>query len=330
MQISISELRQTAYQLLQQLGHTEADASIIVEILLYSDLRGKDQGVIKLLGDSFRRSEQQQEFELIVDLASMALLDGGQRNAMVAMQFAADIAIGKANESGVAVVGVNNTSTSSGCLGYYAERIAKRGLLALIMAASPTPCVAPYGSREALLGTNPLAFAAPGNNSNIVLDIATASISLFGVRQAHAEGLSIPEGSALDVEGRMTTDPQQALAGVLTAFGGHKGAGISVMIEVLAGCLVGAGHPGSLTERSTNSGHFILALKPDLFADTNNFSQRLDRMSAAMRDALPLRDGEPVRAPGSGSEDRYRRAIERGHVDIPQSIWARLQQKVES
>ena len=144
----------------------------------------------------------------------------------------------------MAIMGTYNTYTSTGMLAYYAEQIGKADLIAVVMAQSPE-FVAPLGGRKGVFGTNPLCVAVPGPTEGpLILDMATAAITLFGAITAKANGTQLPPGVAVDSEGNPTRDPAAALAGAFLTFGGHKGSGLSLIVELLGGVLSGGTPPG--------------------------------------------------------------------------------------
>ena len=127
-----------------------------------------------------------------------------------------------------------------GAMGLHVERLAREGFCALMFANTP-PAIAPAGGRTALFGTNPIAFAAPVHGAEpIVIDLSISKVARGRIMAAKQKGQPIPEGWALDVDGRPTTDPAAALAGTMLPMGDDKGAALALMIEILAACLTGA------------------------------------------------------------------------------------------
>jgi (2R)-3-sulfolactate dehydrogenase (NADP+) len=203
--------------------------------------------------------------------------------------------IAAARANGFAALAITR-SYSIGVLGHPAEDIAAHGLVAFAVANSP-PNIAPWGGCKPLFGTNPMAFAAPRRSGPpLVIDQATSVVTKVALVQAAKSGASIPAGWALDGAGQPTVDPQAALQGSMLAFGGAKGAGLALMIDLLAAGLAGAQFSKDASPYAKPDGpppgvgQLFLAFDPDAFAP--GFSDRIEDMAAAML----AQDG--VRLPG--------------------------------
>jgi len=222
----------------------------------------------------------------------------------------------KARTFGLAVFAAHNSYTT-GELGWYAGRLAEEGLVALA-ATNPPALMAAAGSTRPVYGTNPLAFAAPLSDGRIVLaDQSSSATAFVSIRAAAERGEPIPEGWALDGEGRPTTDAGAALKGALLAFGGARGANIALMVEVLAAGLTGAhwslDAPDFLSGSvSPGSGLFVLAIAPQVLAD--DFPRRL----TAQIERLSGEYG--VHVPGLGRLEAMRRAESHGIV-LPRQLF---------
>lgn len=182
-----------------------------------------------------------------------------------------------AKKRGVAVFSQANAYTC-GSLGYHVERLAHEGLVALATTTAPA-LVAGGGATKPVYGTNPMAFAAPVDGSApLLIDQSSSATAFVNVRAAAEAGKAIPEGWAIDRDGRPTTDAKAAIEGALLAFGGARGGNVALMVEVLAAGLSGAAWcldsaPLFAGTRPSNNGLFIVALDPD--ALTKGFAERL-------------------------------------------------------
>ncbi|MFD0085160.1 Ldh family oxidoreductase, partial [Priestia megaterium] len=220
----------------------------------------------------------------------------------------------RASTYGVTVFSLQNSYTT-GELGYYVRRLARKGLVAL--AATNGPALMAAGeSSAAVYGTNPLAFAAPvDNRAPLVIDQASSATAFVHIREAAKRGEMIPEGWAIDADGQHTIDSREAIKGALLAFGGARGANIALMVEILAAGATGANwslDAPSFEEgsQSPGAGLFIVALNPELLAP--DFSARM----AAQIDRL---SSKGIHIPGgSCTED----GIE---IDLPSSLVATLE-----
>ena len=185
-------------------------------------------------------------------------------------------------ESGVAAVVVGN-SHHCGVSGHHVEHAAAAGLLAIGFSNTPS-AMAPWGGSRGTLGTNPIAFACPREAvPPLVIDLSLSTVARGRVMQAARNGETIPEGWALDAEGRPTTDPQAALAGTMTPLGGAKGAALALMVEILTGALSGshfAFEASSFFEAegpAPRIGQSFLLLDPVVFAG-EGFGQRVETL----------------------------------------------------
>jgi len=259
------------------------------------------------------------ELVLIRDRGPAVVVDA-QAGLGIAMAVKAmDLAIERAASYGFSAIGVRN-SNHCGMLAYLVLRAVQRGMVGIALSNADAQ-VAPWGARHRYLGTNPLAVAVPaGEEPPIVLDMATSVVAHGRIRAAAARGESIPPEWALDEHGQPTTDPLQALRGALLPFGGPKGSGISLIIDILAGILPG-GRSGpdivplyTLVDRPQGVGHFLMAIAVEAFGDVEAFQRRIDRLIRNVR-ALPAAQGQAeVLLPG---ELEYRRAQAYGISGIP-------------
>lgn len=241
MKAPLNELKTLTRKAVLNYGYDEKEADIMCEVLLYAQLRGNNQGVVKLIGSGIPKDQSAKPVEILKESKATAYLDAHQTHAMVAIHHATDVAIQKAHESGVGIVGVRGISTSSGALGYYARKIADAGFAGMVCSGS-METVAAEGSSQAILGTNPLSIAVPSEGESLVYDITTAAMAYFGVVEANTAGKKLPEGIAYDKNGAPTIQPADVIDdGALTSFDGtHKGSGLSIMVQALTGPLMGA------------------------------------------------------------------------------------------
>ena len=227
-----------------------------------------------------------------------------------------------AKENGIAVLAITN-SHHMAAMWPETEMIAEQGLVAFAC-TSYKPMVAPAGAKKALFGTNPISFAWPRpGKTPVVYDMATASMAMGEVQVAKREGHKVPLGTGLNKEGKKTTDPGEiADGGVLLPFGGYKGSGIAMMVELLAGALVGDNFSYETAAKDNkdggppSGGEFILAISPDKLSgnDWNKHSNEFFEMMKSM---------EGVRLPG---ERRHKNRLDKG----PRNINEELVNKIKS
>ena len=252
----------------------------------------------------------------------MALVDAANGLAYPALARAEAEAAGRAREHGLAFVAVTN-SHHAGALSLPVRRLAEQGLVALALTNSPAAMPVP-GGRRPLLGTNPVAAAFPRRAAPpLLVDLALSEVARGKIMVAVQEGRPIPEGWALDAEGRPTTDPKAALGGAMLAIGGPKGAALALVVELLCCALGGAAfgfEADSFFAPSPNPprlGQALLALDPGALTGVDAFAERLEAMVAAML-------AEPgVRLPGARRE-ALREAARREGIAVPPALLAEL------
>jgi (2R)-3-sulfolactate dehydrogenase (NADP+) len=250
---------------------------------------------------------------------AMILSDAMGGIAQLGFDLAFDDLTAAARQFGIALFAQNNAYTS-GALGLFVARLAAEGLVALAATSGP-PIVAGSGGTEPVFCTNPLAFAAPqAGGPPLIIDQSSSATAFVNIRRAAREGRPIPEGWALDAQGRPTTDANAAIKGALLAFGGGRGANIALMVEVLAAGVTGANWaldapPFSTGSQSPGSGLLVVAIEPKLLDPA--FESRM----ATQLDRLGRRYG--VYVPGIGKADAARRAGKEG-LAVPSDLIAAL------
>ncbi|WPB85712.1 Ldh family oxidoreductase [Sediminicoccus rosea] len=251
-----------------------------------------------------------------------ALVDAGNGLAYPALHLAEAEAARRAAEHGVAFIAVTN-SHHAGAMALPVRRLARQGLVALAFTNSPYAMPVP-GGRRPLLGTNPVAAAFPRRNAApMVVDLALSEVARGKIMVAAKEGRPIPEGWALDAEGRPTTDAKAALDGAMLAMGGTKGAALALVVEVLCVALGGAAfgfEADSFFAPSPNPprlGHAILAVDPGALSGNDAFLDRMEALVTAM-----LGD-EGVRLPGARRDGLAARAEAEG-IAVPPALLAQL------
>lgn len=223
------------------LGHDAADAGLIADHLIDCELRGLAYGglarAISIAERFERKGDRRRPISILHQTPVSARLDGGDHIGYVVAHRATTLAIEKAEAAGIAMVGASDT-WYTGMLSYYAEMAAARGLVSII-ASNASPWVAPHGATEGRLGTNPICFGFPSADAAIIFDIGTSAIIHAEVTLARRLGNDLPENVAFDHEGLPTRDPTAALAGAFATWGGHKGSGLAIAVQLL-GILAGS------------------------------------------------------------------------------------------
>lgn len=318
-----------AARVFSALGTREAAARTVADALVEADLAGHgSHGVMRVpryvgfVHDGAVDPAAQARV-VAVDGAAARIDAGwgwGQPAGMLAVATARELV----EQHGMAAVTIANCN-HVGRLGAYGERLAEQGLIGLAL-CNAEPVVAPAGSRDRLLGTNPLALAAPrGGGAPVVLDVATAAVAEGKLSLARDAGAAIPVGLVVDADGRPSEDPAAFYdGGALLPFGGHKGSGISVFIEILGGILSGAG-AAAADRYDHGNGTLVLALDPGRLIGSVPFADAVAELTEIVEGSRPVDPGQPVMMPGT-PEQRARRERERDGVPVSAAVWEQLAQ----
>jgi ureidoglycolate dehydrogenase (NAD+) len=326
--IAKEALEAFATTMLEAGGYRPDYARQSAELLVWANLRGADShGVlripryIEMVKLGMVKGDAQPTFSR--EFGAIAVLHGDLVPGAAGMSMAADKALDLAGKFGIGLCSIMHTS-HAGAIGYFAERVAKTGMVGVVMTASK-PLMVYHGSRGEGVSTNPLSIAAPARNPNrpILLDMSTASVALGKVMAAKDAGDTIPPDWGVDLNGVATTDPAKVKS--VLPMAGPKGSGLSLMIEVLVSLL--GGNPLislALTEkRDAGFNGLIIALDPNAFGLENSFEDEIERLAGAIK-SLPPADGvDQVRLPGERGFDLAEQRLE-GGIPIAAGTVARL------
>ncbi len=324
--VPAAELAAFAHRALAAAGLPETDAAAVAALMVEADLVGADAHGIFRLPQYIRRIEGgavNRTPNITVDrtAAATALVDGDNGMGHLVMSRAAAVAAELAQEAGVGWVGVRG-SNHAGPASLYAAMPLAHGMIGVYSAVASANHMAPWGGTDALLGTNPLAIAIPaGDAPPVILDIATTVVSYGTVKNYALQGKPMPQGWMIDRQtGGPLTDSARSGEGVLLPIGGYKGAGLALVLGLLAGTLNGAGVGRAVVDFNaddttpTNTGHFILALDVRRFVDPALFATAVVAHLDELRASALLPGTDAIRLPG---EERARRWEARSKDGIP-------------
>lgn len=299
---TVSDLLEFASTALETQAVPAKDARLTASSLVEADQRGiGSHGLLRLplYVHALREGgiSARPELRFSNDSGATASLDGDAGLGQVVMQAAVDRSLESTPEHGVSVIAVHNSS-HFGAGRFWTDQLTAAGLIG-ILTSTTGPVTAPYGGVRTVLGTNPLTIAMPTGNEPLAVDMATSNGALGKVMAAKQAGRPIPEGWAVDSTGRPTTDPEAAIGGALLPFGGHKGSGLSVLLEGLSAALTPAtfafetqdiwDNPGS----RMNNGHVLITLDPNAFVGRATAEAKTRALVEAVHHA-----GEDVLVPG--------------------------------
>lgn len=320
--VSLDLLQNTALDVLRRSGHPDADAKIILDVLMYAQLRGNNQGIVKLIGAGLPYNRDAKPIQTVHETALSALIDGGGHMGMVVMMRAVEAALERARTQGMGIVGTRNTNTSTGAIGCYVQEIAVKGYIGFVFAGSGD-YVAMYGSYEPIFGTNPLAIAIPTGGTPLVFDMATAAIARYGLIEAKTANRAIPPDVAYDATGNLTSDPGAALGGAIRAFGGYKGAGLAMIIEVLTRALLGIKRDEA--GQKTDWGNLVLVIDPGLLTEQGTFNALVDELVGRVKGTKRLPGVDEILVPGERGNRLREAALAEGALEVEDGLWAALQ-----
>ena len=326
MRLTVAEARSLVERTMARLGHNEEDARLIADHLIDCELRGLGYGgiarAVSIVERFARHGDRRQPIRVERESPVSAMVNGGDNIGYVVGHMATRIAIDKAKQSGLSMVGANNT-WYTGMLSYFAEMAAAEGLVSM-SASNATAWVAPHGASEGRFGTNPMCFGFPCDGDPIVWDIGTSSIMHAEVVVAGRRGEQIADGLAFDKDGRSTRDPAAALAGAFTAWGGHKGSGLGLVVQLLGAMADSPALPPSLAE----FGFLIVLMDPGLLMDPEQFRGNVAAYAEQVRAARPVEGGQPVRMPFDRSAAERRRRLAEDAIEVDDAAVRRLREVV--
>ena len=281
-------------------GLSGANAQVCADNLVMSDMRGiPSHGVARLIryvegmdtGVIFPLNKP----EIVREAPSTATVDGNAGLGQIVGHFSTSLAIEKAKDTGIGTVAVRN-SNHFGIAGYYAKMVLDEGMLGISLTNS-APLVVPTFGKEMLVGTNPIALAAPTKrNQPFFVDMATSVIPRGKLEVYNREGKAMPEGWAVDSKGQVTTNAGEVLnnmtnrlgGGILTLggegelFSGYKGYGMAMIVDILSGVLSGGAYANLVNMKKdgkpapANVSHFFMALKIENFVEIDTFKASMD------------------------------------------------------
>ncbi|NKC30763.1 Ldh family oxidoreductase [Falsiroseomonas selenitidurans] len=342
LMVPAARVRAQILSILLAWGMTPDLAETTARMMVETDLLGVDShGISMLMTYEARYREGRLNLQarprIVQESAATALVDAGAGLGHPVSVFAMNLAVDKAMQCGVAVVGVRN-SHHFGAAGIYARIAAERGAIGMVTSATRGIAMVPTRGAVPVLGTNPLAFAAPAaRNRPFVLDMATTTVAAGKVKVHHLNDRPVPAGWVMDGAGESVTDPHRAHEfvmqrpeGGLTPLGGtpemasHKGYGLAMMVHILGGTLVGASFSPirNRTQSETDPdglGHFFMALNPAAFRAAGEFEADLDSAIDVLRATPPADPQKPVLVAGDPEEAARARRLQEG-IPVPPAL----------
>lgn len=288
MNFPLERLHTFTVEVLTSVDVLPEHAETTAKRLLEADLRGRSGHGLIRVPQYVTRIERgginlRPQVQIRRETPVSALVDGDNALGQVVMTLAAESAVEKANQTGMAWVGTVN-SNHAGAAGVYTAFALKYDLIGIYMAVASANVMPPWGGSDRLLGTNPISIAIPaGDEPPLQLDIATTVASHGTIKVVAQAGETMPEGWVIDANGEPITDPKKADEGFLMPIGGYKGSGLNIAIGLLAGVLNDAAFGAevidhrAVADQPANTGQAMFVMRPDLFRDADEFKYAIDR-----------------------------------------------------
>jgi LDH2 family malate/lactate/ureidoglycolate dehydrogenase len=346
MRVASSRIKSQLVSVFRAWGMSEAHADTTAEMMVETDLRGVDSHGISMLptyDQELRngRLNMRPVFKTVRDAAATALIDADASLGHPVSVHAMNLAVDKCRQSGVAVVSVVN-SHHFGAAGCYSKIAADRGVIGMVTASTRGVTMVPTFAAEPVMGTNPLAFAAPARrNPPFQLDMATTTVAAGKVKVHKLNHRPLPSGWVVDGQGQPVTDETEAFryvferpeggispVGGTRAMASHKGYGLAVMVHILGGTLSGASFSPirNRTQKPSdphNIGHFFMAIDPRAFRDEGEFENDLDQVIDVLHGARRADPAQPVLVAGDPEMATRQERLEAG-VPIPDDLMRQL------
>ncbi|RMJ03257.1 hypothetical protein CDV36_015217 [Fusarium kuroshium] len=283
--VAASEARRLVQDILKGNGVPEENATIVARCLVAADLRGVDTHGMNRIPSYMERIRQgvlNASAQPVVNQVTPAVaqVDGNNGFGFVAAHMGMAAAIESARVFGIGMASIKH-SNHFGMSAWVVQQALDADMMSLVFTNS-SPALPAWGGKSKLMGVSPIACGAPGKGpmENFILDMAPSVAARGKIYKAKRRGEKIPSDWALDSEGRPTNDPEAALGGVMLPMGGPKGSALSIMMDVFSGVLSGSAFAGHVTNpydpsKPADVGHFLVAIKPDLFMSLDEFRERM-------------------------------------------------------
>lgn len=326
--VSAAEARRLVEDVLKGNGVPEANATTVARCLVAADLRGVDTHGMNRIPSYMERIRQGvlsagASPSVTQVTPAVAQVDGHNGFGFVAAHAAMAAAVESARTLGIGMASVKH-SNHFGMSAWVVQQALDAGMMSLVFTNS-SPALPAWGGRSKLMGVSPIACGAPGGSpgTDFILDMAPSVAARGKIYKAKRRGEKIPTDWALDAEGRRTDDPEAALGGVMLPMGGPKGSALSIMMDVFSGVLSGSAFAGHVTNpydpsKPADVGHFIVAIKPDLFMSSDDFRERMQYLYDRVVGSDKMEGVDRIYFPGE-IEQITRREREKSGIPLVQA-----------
>lgn len=321
------ELNKIVNRIFSNHGLSKSHAKISTDALINAELVGAyGHGLsrLKMYCDRIKKKviNPKPKIKIKKISKSISLIDANDSIGFVAADLAIKQSIENAKKTGIGLVAVKN-SGHYGLSGYYAEQAVKKNLITMIYTNAP-PAVAPHGALKRMFGTNPICFGTPsGYKAPFILDTSISMINRGKIRVAARNNKKIPQGVALDKNGKPTTDAKKALKGVQLPIAGFRGSGLAWMVDILSGVLTGGNHAGKVKDPfddftgPQNIGHLFIAFKSNLFV--KNYQARIKDNIKIIKKLPKIKGVKNIVYPGENKLNRFKSNLKK-KINISKNV----------
>jgi LDH2 family malate/lactate/ureidoglycolate dehydrogenase len=307
------EIETLVINIFQSTGVSYENSKVITETLIDAEITGIESHGLMRLKPYIDRIQKKlinpnPNIKIVEDKESLVVIDGDNGLGQIVASETLELCFNKLQNNSVILATVRN-SNHFGTSGFYTRKATQKGYLALV-ASNASPTMAPWGGKNPLLGTNPVAMSFPaGNYDNFTLDMATSATAKGKIRNYERTGKELPLGWAVDKDGNETTDALKAIEGTLLPVGQHKGYGLSMFLDVLC---AGLSHANLSYESESmfnaankaNIGHFFLLIKLEDILDLKNFNSRMNSWFDEIKSSETRPGFEDIFIPGEIENNR--------------------------
>lgn len=320
MKIKITELEKLCKEILFKRGLTKEEAEFIVEDYIDAELRNKPSHGLASFDIVANDAINKGKYQVLSDNGTVVHYDGHGDIGHIIVRDAIKRAKKNCENSGICVIGIKNFKRFA-TPGSVAKLGMKEGLISIVFEYGGQAFMAPYGSRESIISTNPIGIGLPSKDKTILLDMATSEKAFYYIALAKKLGQSIPEHWGINKEGESTSDPNEVFA--VSPFGGYKGYALAFILEILSGIFVGVdvGLRGKISKR----GALMIFLKPDLFnVDPEIFSSKINELIFDIKNSKKEKSNSEIFIPGEQGERNKNNSLKAGFIEIDQKVHSSL------
>ena len=323
MDVRVGQLRAWIQAILRK-KYSDEFSKKIAEVIVYGEIIGRPtHGILRLLPNTFGPLNHAPIADPVIERSSdfMVTVHGKENPGMLVAQLGVEQAIELSQKKPMGLVVTNGTFSSSGSMSFYASKLIQQNLVC-ILCCNTNPILTTFDGVDPFFGTNPLSIGVPNRDQPIVLDFASTKMSYGEILKYKMQGRSLPEGIAVDAQGKSILDPAKVFEGALLPFdGGPKSSGLALMIECLATLFSGASFSGENKEKGW--GHFMLYLNPQKLAPQSSWMQTVSDLVQHLQ-SHQNRQGEDLRIPGQKSLNKYWATTEDSIIQIQTETYEKV------